>query len=68
MRTAASACVGGLVGLALGPVGVVLGAAGAYGIAKSVGKTRERNMTCKSVNERVAPPEAYSMQHEGAMA
>lgn len=44
-RTVASAWMGGVIGLfTFGPAGAVIGAFSAYGIAKGVGKSRERRM------------------------
>jgi hypothetical protein len=63
MRTAASAWTGAVVGLvSLGPVGAVVGATAAYGIAKGVGKARERKLIAtttdavKDVGGPAAPP------------
>jgi hypothetical protein len=51
MRTAASAWTGAVVGLvSLGPVGAVVGATAAYGIAKGVGKVRERKLIATTTN------------------
>jgi hypothetical protein len=47
-RTAASAWIGGVVGLfTLGPLGAIGGALGGYAVAKGVGKTREHRLTRK---------------------
>jgi hypothetical protein len=49
MRTAASAWTGAVVGfVSLGPVGAVVGGTAAYGIAKGVGKVRERKLMANS--------------------
>jgi hypothetical protein len=62
MRTAASAWTGAVVGLvSLGPVGAVVGATAAYGIAKGVGKARERKLiatTTDAVKDVGGPPTA----------
>jgi hypothetical protein len=49
LRTAAAAWTGGFVGfVSTGPIGAAVGATAAYGIAKGVGKARERRLIAKS--------------------
>lgn len=66
-RTALATWTGGTIGLfALGPVGALIGASTAYGVAKSVGKAKERRLIRQA--GLLSPLDGAAEQHQPAVA